>query len=95
MDPVKEVAAGLPSPLERISYHHNALPTLLLGIVDAVTNWQILQEFVPQPPHSSNRFQPPIITRELRVLVHALRDAEILALGDIPAPLVRNRYPVH
>jgi hypothetical protein len=50
-----------------------------------------------QPPPASGTSRPPILKPELELetLVRSLRDAEILAVGNIPAACVRNRILAH
>ena len=48
-----------------------------------------------QPPVSEGTPRPPNLTIELETLVRALRDAEILAHGNIPATCVKNRLEVY
>lgn len=92
LDPVTEVASVLPSPLTLLSYQRNGPPNVLLGVVDPQTNKQLLYTPVPQPP-GSGVGSPPNITIQLKALVRALRDAEILAVGNIPKSCVQVRYP--
>lgn len=94
LDPIKEVAAASPSPLDLTSYQHDGLPDFLLGVVNPVQMGQFLTAPYPQPPPGSGINRPPNLTIELETLVRALRDAEILAVGNIPASCVRNRYDV-
>jgi hypothetical protein len=94
LDPVKEVAMAAPGPLDSISYQHDGLPDFLLGVMKPVEMEQFLTAPCPQPPPAGGTPRPPNLTIELETLVRALRDAEILAVGNIPAAYIRNRYDV-
>ena len=48
-----------------------------------------------QPPASEGTPRSPNLTIELETLVRALRDAEILAHGNIPVTCVKNRFEVY
>ena len=93
VDPVKEVASQLPAPLASVSYQHNGLPNFLLGLVDEAMG-NFLLDPGPQVPGSVGPFTAPNLTIHLKALVRALRDAEILAVGSIPASCVRFRHEV-
>lgn len=98
-DPVKEVAMGLPTPIDVDSegeypfYQHNGLPTFLLGVVSPgdMSHFRIGRQ--PQPPGPGLPC-PPNLTPELEALVNALRDAEILFHRHIPPSCVKNRFEV-
>jgi hypothetical protein len=94
LDPVKEVAMAAPEPLDSISYQHDGLPDFLLGVMKPMEMGQFLMASCPQPPPSGGTPRPPNLTIELETLVRALRDAEILAVGNIPAAYIQNRYNV-
>ena len=94
LDPVQTIAAAMPSPSHRISYQHDGLPSFLLGVIDPMGMEDFLKLPPPQPPPGGGTPRPPNLTRELEALVRALRDAEILAVGNIPAACVRHRFPV-
>ena len=54
-----------------------------------------LEQHTLQPPASEGTPRPPNLTIELETLVRALRDAEILAHGIIPATCVKNSFEVY
>ncbi len=89
-DPAKEVAASVPTPLG-LSYYHDGAPEFLLGVVSPTRMRRFLTAPYPQPPPRGGTSRPPNLTIELETLVRALRDAEILAIGTIPAACIRNR----
>ena len=96
LDPVKEVAQTLPSPTSPgPPYQHDGLPDFLIGIVDPRNMGHFLEQHSVQPPSSEGTPRPPNLTIELETLVRALRDAEILAHGNIPATSVKNRFEVY
>lgn len=90
LDPVKEVADHVPLPTASLTYAHDGPQTFLLGLIDP-THKNHLLDPTPMPPGSSFQ-KAPNLTPELQTLVFALRDAEILAIGTIPAVCVRARY---
>jgi hypothetical protein len=96
LDPIKEVAQMLPSPTSSVPpYQHDGLPDFLLGVVDPGRMENFLTQYAKQPPSSEGTPRPPNLTIELETLVRALRDAEILAHGIIPATCVKNRFEVY
>jgi hypothetical protein len=94
VDPVCAVARHLPPPLAQFSYQHDGPPTVLLGLVDAKQK-HLLFEPCHAVPAGNNQQRPPTLTVHLNALVYALRDAEILATGCIPAACVRFRHLVY
>ena len=96
LDPVKEVAQVLPSPISLgPPYQHDGLPDFLLGIVDPGNMGHFLAQHAMQPPASEGTLRSPNLTIELETLVRALRDAEILAHEIIPATCVKNSFDVY
>ena len=96
LDPIKEVAQMLPSPTSPVPpYQHDGLPDFLLGVVDPGRMENFLTQYAKQPPSSEGTPRPPNLTIELETLVRALRDAEILAHGIIPATCVKNSFDVY
>ena len=97
LDPVKEVARSLPAPIDVDSeggysfYQHNGLPNFLLGVVspEDMSHFQVGRQ--PRPPGPGVPC-PPNSTPQLKALVHALRDAEILFHGHIPPSCVKSRF---
>lgn len=94
LDPVKEVAAAAPEPLAPMGYQHDGLPEFLLGLVNPMEMGQFLEAPCPQPPPGDGTRRFTQRSEYLETLVRALRDAEILAVGNILAICVRNRYEV-
>ena len=86
----------LPSPTSSgPPYQHDGLPDFLLGIVDPGNMGHFLAQHAKQPPSSEGTPRSPNLTIELETLVRALRDAEILAHGIIPAICVKNNFDVY
>ena len=92
-DPVKEITKGLPGPFSP-PYQHDGYPDFLHGIVSPKQYRQQLERPYPQPPPAQGTSRPANLTIQLETLVRALRDAELLVLGDIPASRVTNRFKV-
>jgi hypothetical protein len=97
LDPIKEIANNVPGPLASMSYQHDGTPDFLLGVIrPAATSARKKRSlFFKQPPPATGTPRPPNLSGELETLVRALRDAEILALGAIPAACIRNRFSVY
>jgi hypothetical protein len=94
-DPVKDVAATISSPLSSPSYHHDGSQQFLLGVVHPKGKMRrFLKQPYPQPPPGGGTPRSPNLTIELETLVRALRDAEILVLGTVPASCIRSLNPV-
>ena len=94
LDPLFEIAAAVPSPLNAASYQHDGLPDFLMGVLDPVAMRHHLAAQIKHPPPGGATPRAANLTPELETLVRALRDAEILAVGTIPASCVVNRYSV-
>lgn len=94
LDPVKEVADAAPTPLQVPSYQHDGPQYFLLGVVDPIGMRPFLTAPYLQPPPGGGTPRPPNLSIELETLIRALRDAEILAVGNIAASCVRNRFDV-
>ncbi len=94
LDPLSEIAAAVPSPLHSASYQHDGLPDFLMGVLDPATMGHHLTTPIKHPPPGGATPRAANLTPELETLVRALRDAEILAVGTIPASCVVHRYPV-
>jgi hypothetical protein len=90
IDPVKLIVEDLPDPDDSLSYQHDGEQDFLKGVVEG----RVGGYAVVFPPGSAGTPRQPRLTEHLEALVRALRDAEIMALGNIPASLVRNRYEV-
>ncbi len=93
-DPVTAMAAGLGSPYEMRSYHHDGDNSFLLGLVDPVGQRPSLRQDVRLAPPGEGTYRSPLLNIELEALVRALRDAEILAFGAIATGQVRRRIEI-
>ena len=94
IDPVQLIATHLPAPAGHLSYHHDGSGHVLLGLVDPGQQ-DLLFAPVPRPRGSGGARKPPNLSLELQTLVRALRDAEVLAIGAVPASCVRGPYEVY
>jgi hypothetical protein len=88
LDPVKEIAATLPSPVTSLSYFHDGDKDFILGVASPTLMATHLHAPIRQPPGSSGAPRAAILTLELETLVCALRDAETLVLGTVPTAFV-------
>jgi hypothetical protein len=100
LDPVQEIASVAHNPLRGCPYHHDGLPSFLLGVVGSGMGHygmgHYLGQLPPCPPvgGATLRSYPANLTDELKTLVCALRDAEVLAVGTIPRTWITQRYDV-
>lgn len=95
LDPVVEIARALPHPCEELSYQHDGSPRFLLGIVDPIHLGHATREWRVRPPGSGGTLRTPNLSVPLEAMVRALRDAEVLVQGNVPAAFVRNRHEVN
>ena len=94
VDPIKEIAKCVPRPTQSMSYQHDGDRKYLLGVVS--NEYKDYREApILRPPLDGGTPRAPNLSPELESLVFALRDAEILAVGSIPAGYVITRYEVH
>lgn len=93
VDPVTQILGSLPGPLAS-QYQHDGRPEFLLGVVSPVRMSQYLTALAPQAPGAQGTPRSPNLSIELEMLVRALRDAEILALGIVPRNCVVARMAV-
>jgi hypothetical protein len=98
LDPAREVLThnpGIGSP-GTVPTFHNGGQDLVLGIADPVLHRRALlaQPRQAGPAGRARSIGPPIVHDELRAVIFALRDAEILAVNAIPAACITARYPV-
>jgi hypothetical protein len=94
LDPVQEIAKNVPGPLSPVGYQHDGQPGFLLGVVNPVTMKRHLRAPFIQPPPATGTPRGPNLSIQLEALVRALRDAELLTVGSIPAACIRNRFSV-
>jgi hypothetical protein len=94
IDPVTYLAGKFPPPTADSSYYHDGDSTFLLGVINYTLMTTALKQEVRQPPSAQGTPRAPNLSPELETLVRALRDAEILAVGNVPASCVRSRYEV-
>jgi len=97
-DPVQQITSLHPDPLAQISYHHDGDMNFLLGVVNPMLMSAYLNTPVRQPGHSTGTAggtaRPANLSLELEALVRALRDAEVMVIGTIPATCVVERHDV-
>lgn len=93
IDPVKEIAAALIQPNVTPSYQHDGDQNLLLGIVGQRRRFRRYLTMLPLQPPGLPGPNPARVSLELRTFTRALRDAEILAVGNIPASCVKQYFP--
>lgn len=102
VDPVSFIARIFPPPTADSSYYHDGDHTFLLGVVNerwvrtaaALSTAVAPTQYVRQPPSAQATPRAPNLSPELETMVRALRDAEILAVGNVPASCVCSRYEV-
>lgn len=94
IDPVTYLAGKFPPPTADASYYHDGDSEFLLGVINYTQMKASLTQTVKNPPSAQGTPRAPNLSPELETLVRALRDAEILAVGNVPASCVRSRYEV-
>lgn len=83
----------LNSPLTTPTYHHDGDQSFVLGVIDPVSNQHVLSAPIYTAlPGATAR--PANLSEHLETLLRTLRDAEILAVGNIPATCIVNRHNV-
>jgi hypothetical protein len=93
IDPIHFIASHQ-NPLASPSYHHDGNQNFLLGVVNP-TAANPSASSVVFPPGLGGATRPPNLTVELEAMVYALRDAEVLLVGNLPQACVINRYDVY
>jgi hypothetical protein len=94
LDPVHTISESKKDVLAAGSYHHDGGQNVLMGIVSPATMGHVLLSPVKDPPMSGRTPRAPHISRELEALVRALRDSEVLALGNLPRRCFVARHTV-
>ena len=93
IDPVQEIAAAAPGPLAAVGYQHDGHPTVLLGVVSPLLAFflhiPVKQPGVPTGVRLAN------VSPFIWGLAAALRDSEVLAIGNIPRACVIRREAVY
>jgi hypothetical protein len=93
IDPVAEIAAINSNPLTS-SYTHDGNQHFLLGVVSP-TAFAHYRNALTQRAGSWATPRPPNLTEELEAMVRALRDAEVLAIGHLPAACITDVHAVY
>jgi hypothetical protein len=93
LDPVQEIARTLNPPLASPSYHHDGDRRFVLGVIDPGNNPGFLTATIHTALPSATP-RPPNLSEQLETLLRALRDAELHAVGNIPATCVVDRFAV-
>lgn len=94
LDPLREVVQSFPQPESDYTYHHNVDHHYLLGVISPTNMRRYLRQMVKQPPPGGGTPSSPLLTLQLQTIVRALRDAEVLAFGNIPRSAIRATYSV-
>lgn len=92
-DPVIEIAkhvAGEPALKGYRPYQHDGAQNVLLGLADSATYGHYLLTFNLEP-RSAAPYRLPQYSKCFQAFVHAMRDAEILALDLIPEEFIVGR----
>jgi hypothetical protein len=98
VDPAREILQQNPyiGAPGTIPTFHDGGQDLILGIADPVVHRKVLVT-PPRQPGLSGHVRgpgPPIVHNELRAVIFALRDAEVLATTDVPPACITARYPI-
>ncbi len=93
LDPTWEVAKHNGNPFASPSYQHDGAQSFLLGVVDPVMMGAYLSAPCPQPRIAAGgTVRAPNLSLELETMVRALRDSELVVVGNIPRSCVSNRF---
>jgi hypothetical protein len=94
VEPVHEiVAAQQLNLLTNSSYHHDGDQKFLHFVVNPVWRTRVTP-MAPQPPGGSTP-SPVVMTMPLEAMVFALRDAEVLVVGNLPHSMIVHRHDVY
>jgi hypothetical protein len=93
LDPIQEIAHALDSPLTTPTYHHDGDQSFVLGVIDPINNPHLLAAPIYTPLTGATS-RSANLSEHLETLLRVLRDAEILAVGNIPAVCVVDRHEV-
>jgi hypothetical protein len=92
IDPLFLIASENQNPLNDPSYHHDGNQDFLLGVVNAEMRPSVPVRFPRGWTGGTSRL--PNLSVELEAMVFALRDAEVLVLGNLPQSCVIDRHEV-
>ena len=96
-DPAREILAQNPAigGPGTIPTFHDGGQDLILGVADpAHRKVLVTPPRQPGPARHVRAGGPPVVHNELRAVIFALRDAEVLAITHVPAACITARYPV-
>ncbi len=93
LDPVAGIVSFTPSPFSA-PWHHNGDENFLLGVVDYARYGHHMLTPAKEPPNSGATPHPPQLSPELEAMMRALRDAEVLAIGNLPSSVFIDRHDV-
>jgi hypothetical protein len=92
VDPVAEIAAAQQlNLLTNSSYHHDGDQNFLHFVVNPLWRARV-SPMAHQPGGSSN---PVVMTMPLEAMVFALRDAEVLVVGNLPRSMIVHQHHVY
>ena len=97
LDPAREILGQNPviGAPGTIPTFHDGGQDLILGIADPSRRRVLVTPpRQPGPVRHVRPGGPPAVHHELRAVIFALRDAEVLATTDVPAACITARYPV-
>jgi len=95
IDPVCDVADHNTDPAGHHTYHHTGDPNYLLAVIAPRRFGHLLLAPAPVPPGGTPPSAAPALTRDLTTIVRALRDAEILVQGNLPAACFVGRHDIY
>lgn len=94
LDPIIELAKTLSLPCDTYTYCHDGDKNFLIGVADQAGMATYFGAPVRYPPGSTGPSKSANLSIQLETLVCALRDAEMLVYGTVPAKCVSGRYDV-
>jgi hypothetical protein len=93
VDPVFVVASQNQNPLTAHSYHHDGNQAFLLGVVNPAVGTPASVRWPPGAAGGTPR--SPNLSIDLETMVFALRDSEVLLVGNLPRTCVINRFDIY
>lgn len=94
IDPIAFIASHHANPLTSSPYHHDGDQDFLAFVASPIF-FPFALGPAPRPPWAAPGTSPPQPTLTFSAIAFALRDAEILVNGNIPASWVVDRFDVY
>lgn len=97
IDPAMEIIRSNPGFKKNTGYawptHHDGHQDLVPAMARVRPQWRTLRR-TPSRPGFSKTGRPPTVHERLQALVFAVRDAEVLVVGNVPGHRIVERHDV-